>query len=500
MNRSAHRSLSGSIGLALSVLVLVACGSTVGGTNVGAEGSDLSGPGGPSASTGTDAGPIGSGGDTAAVGDTAGTSPPGNVGPDKGIPSGDGSPSQAGNGSPETGSAAKPLVLGIVVTKCSNCNLLGPGVGSTAHSQQDIWTAMVRAVNARGGILGRKIQPVWGEIDTANSDWNTMFQAVCASFTQDHHVAAVTGASFVVNQGFANCLAARGVAWFNGVPTVGANGNSQMLQRLPYVLASMPPDDMVQLLAYTSAVADGWLKPTTKLGVLRDTCASDVDTWNHTVLPYLRSQHIKVTDDEAGPCTHGAQDQGAAASFEQSALLRMRSRGVDTVVAFGIPLVLFVENAESQHWYPKYLTSGGMAGTESLLPPDQLTNIHTAGWEPFADVDTPPAQGPAQKSCLAELRSGGVSPEGTELFLFLTVCAVEWLYEATLTQAAGATGSNAMMSALSQLGGKVINPLIMNNATSFTSSKHSGPVQYRSSLYVNGGFEYVGPLRQLPHT
>jgi hypothetical protein len=482
-------------------LTLVGCGTTVSQQSVAQGGG--SGLGGPSSSagvTGSDSVLTGASGATTGLAGASGSAATA-AGGAFGSSADAGAIGQPG-GSTAGGASKSPLSVGILVTKCSNCDLLGAGFGSTAHSEQDIWTAMVKAVNARGGILGRKVQPVWGVVDTANSDWNAMFQSVCATFTQDHKVADVIGASFVVNQNFAKCLAKRNIPWFNGVPTVGANGSTPMLQQLPYVLPSVPPDDMVQLLAYTSGVTDGWLKPSTRLGVLRDTCGPDVTIWNGTVLPYLRSQHITVTDDEAGPCTGGAQDQGAAASFEQSALLRMRSAGVDTVAAFGIPLVLFIEDAESQHWYPKYLTSGGMAAFEQLLPADQLVNVHTAGWMPWLDVDRQPPMGAPQKSCLAELRSGGVTPSGTETPVFYSVCAGEWLYEQTLQQSAGITSAAAVMAALSALGTKAVNPLVMNNATSFTSTKHTGPVVYRTSLYLASCScsEYVGPLRPLPHT
>lgn len=54
---------------------------------------------------------------------------------------------------------------------------------------------MIADINSRGGLAGRRIVPVFGELDAANSDtYAQQEQAVCAKWTEDHSVAAVVSA------------------------------------------------------------------------------------------------------------------------------------------------------------------------------------------------------------------------------------------------------------------------------------------------------------------
>jgi hypothetical protein len=46
----------------------------------------------------------------------------------------------------------KPIEVGFIATKCSNCSLLGSGYVQPTYSPQQLEQAMVNGINASGGI------------------------------------------------------------------------------------------------------------------------------------------------------------------------------------------------------------------------------------------------------------------------------------------------------------------------------------------------------------
>src|SRR5262249_49867439 len=154
----------------------------------------------------------------------------------------------------------------------------------------------------------RSIEPVFAPVDTTDTNWSTAYQAACASFTQDHKVVAVLGYSFDYEEQFAQCLTEHRVLWFNS----GYNpGDDVDYRRNPYYVTSIVPStNAMDLMAVSSAVEDGWLTASTKLGIVRDDCPYTVRAYQTSVFPYLKAHHITVTDDSVASC--GTGQQGAA--------------------------------------------------------------------------------------------------------------------------------------------------------------------------------------------
>jgi len=496
--RAAGRWLPIVVGLAA---LTVGCGSTANrGSGSVASSQDLSGGGlsGGGPSGGATATTVGAGSGTLGTRPTAvGANALAGVG---------GSNTGAGVGSASAGVGAgannqhTPLSVGIIVSKCSNCDIL-PGYVAPSHSEQDIWQALVSGANARGGIGGRTISPVWAAVDTNATDWNVMFQSVCATFTQDHHVAVVLGASFGYSEVLGQCLANANVLWIDAGFSAG---NQSDLTRFPaHFNPNNPSNDVAALLAYTSAVDDGWLTPKATLGVIRSDCPADLQVWNETVAPYLRKHSFHVKDDDVLSCTTGAAGYGTASSQIQNAELHMRVDGIDTVAIRDIPLVAFASDAESQHWNPKYLSVDDGAKYEPYLTSDQIVNVHDAGWLPYQDVDAPktPGLSTSQKDCLAELMAGGLTQlVASEYAAYFRACSGGWLYLAGVLRAGGAVATAPVVQALAGLGNTFVNPEVLDQRTLFGSQQHTGPVEYRSNLYDTtcSCFRYSGPPRSMP--
>jgi hypothetical protein len=498
-----RRAPSAVIAAAAFCLMLVAagCGTTVSANEEAAASDATNNLGGPAA-TPTLAGGQGTG--SALPPSTSSGLAGGATAPRAGVGTG-GSAINGGRGT-ATGagnSPTGPIEIGFLVAKCGNCDVLGSSYGQSAHSMQDILQALVNDRNKRGGLLGRKIVPVFAEEDTASPDFNTMLQAICATFTQDHHVKAVVGAGFGFSDILASCLGKAGVPVIDAMRSTGVPDSVDLAKYPGYIISGEPQLDVYNLVAYTSAIADGWLSPSSTLGVLNYDCPASVRVWKNVIKPYLAANNIKVKVDYTSSCFKGASDVGRAAQDVQQAVLKMQSNGVDVVAITDIPLVVFATAAESQAYHPKYLaTEGGGPTYESLVPSAQVQNIHAPGWEPVFDLNAShqlplTAQ---QRDCLATLARGGMTGQtSSEHVLYLALCGGWNLYLQAVAQAGDVT-SEAVLGAINAMARSFVSPFLLEGQTLFGPRKHTGPVRYRTELYDKSCscFQYVGPSRPLP--
>src|SRR5690242_16226462 len=154
-----------------------------------------------------------------------------------------------------------PIEIGFVTTSVGNAQSLGVNAGQS-YSDKAMWSALVAEYNKRGGVDGHRIVPVYGTTDTASSNWASQFQAVCAKFTQDHHVQAVIGYVFVFLPSFESCLANKGVPHLYGGYQPGDVVDQQQYPTL--VSTSNPATDGALITALDGGLRSGILNRSTK--------------------------------------------------------------------------------------------------------------------------------------------------------------------------------------------------------------------------------------------
>jgi hypothetical protein len=312
----------------------------------------------------------------------------------------------------------------------------------------------------------------------------------------------VLGAGFGYNDILSDCVAQKGIGVVDAMRTTGVPVDVARATHPGYVVANEPSANAYSLVALTSAVADGWLTPKKVVGVLDADCPASQRVWKNTTQPYLASVKANVKVHYVIHCPTGASDAGAAAQAIQSAELKMRGSGVDTVVTTDIPLVLFAADAESQQWHPKYLASEGAAALQAYLPEDQLVNVHSAGWEPIYDValqDQPPVSA-AQRSCLEVLKQASITgATATERTMFFSLCGGVNLYLTAIAKAQSLS-SSGVLSAIDALSGTFVSPILLGGKTRLAAGHHAAAVQYRSVGYNTACscFKYFGPVRPMP--
>ena len=397
-------------------------------------------------------------------------------------------------------SGRAPIQIGFITTSVGNAEALGVNAGQS-YTDKAMFDALVAEYNAAGGVAGHRILPVYGETDTAGSDWSTEFNAVCTKFTQDNHVKAVIGYVFVFLPSFESCLAHAQVPHLYGGYQPGDIVDQQQYPTL--VATGHPTVNGFTLTALQGALSSGRLNAQTKLGVIVDTCANGDRAYSQTIDPWLKAHHVNY-QTVVGNCARGASDVSGAASLISSAELRFASSGVNLVFGSAVELLLFMEDAQSQNYAPEYLTAVGGAALQANAPASQMKHLHGYGWMPAVDVDAqhqPYPQTAHQKSCIAKLVKHGLRPAAYNDFMAAyQACDGIELYAKALA-AAGTTEPHAIVSGvLSAL------PAFAGTGTyagTMRASNHQrgGPATYREYGWTDSCscLTYRGPSYPVPN-
>jgi hypothetical protein len=410
-------SLRPAVAVATAALGLAACGSTVQqssqvqGTATGVDG----GLGAVTPTTAPTAAPVGTGGTGGGTGWL-----PGHV-----LPSATAGSATAGPGAVAGAAAAVPVSgrgwdrttvsVGIITNSDIQQVATTLGVSSLDSGDQKADAeAMIAALNARGGLFGRKVKGYYYDVHTTDDRENAA-QRSCTFFTQDHPVIAViSGAVENDTDNFRACMARAHTMVLAGGAQPFDDKVFSSLQGEYYLLPYPSWNDLAPTLADRLAAQgyfSGWNTTTgaaattaAKVGVLA------LDT------PILR----RVADALSRELTRVGHkpyesyfysDQASA----QAAVLRFRADGITHVISTDQFLFLFMNNADSQGYRPRYgISTPNAPGLllQGTVPANQLVGAMGVGFMPDLDVDEhndPRTLPPAQASCLALMAKHGVS-------------------------------------------------------------------------------------------
>jgi ABC-type branched-subunit amino acid transport system substrate-binding protein len=478
---------------AVAALVLAACGSTVNTPEVTRV---VEQTGGGTATTALGVDPV--------TGEpiAPGASGPGAIDPVTGQPIAGGG-TGGGTAAPTGPAVTDPIELGFVTTATSNAAAFGISTGASI-SERDIINALIDHYNAAGGIAGRKITPVFADTDTGSTSWDADFAAACSAFTEDHDVEAVIGYVFAVAPALETCLTRR------GVPHIAASFGTTAtdLVENPQLLSlATPTVERRNLAKIDGAITDGLLTPSSKLGVLTESCPNSVKAWNDTVKPYLAKRGIPVATSFQLGCPRGSADAAAEAGRIGNLLLQFRSADVDRIIFVSVsegPALFVLGNAaESQGYRPTYIVSSvaQTAVTTSQLPREQAKNTYGYGWLPVNDVNRgqwPALTAPARR-CLDILAAKGIQPSSPlDSFAVLITCESFFLYEAALTRTRGDSDGAAVIAAVESLGDSHVSVSSIDGKWSFGPGRHDAPAVVRPFRFDDGCGCFVYGTRTAP--
>jgi hypothetical protein len=520
MNRS-RQLRSRSVGLLLvCTLATAACGSTVqqsGGTalagggaladgSTAAAGSD--GLGGVAAVPGADSGldvsapgSVGLGGapvvdGASATGGSGGTaaSQPGAGGAAQAPAAGSGSAGAAAAGGGDgfvsgPGVTATSIFLGIPYCgDCASANAaLGAG-GESPNDPRDYYKAALDEVNARGGVLGRKLVPVFHEV-SASKNIDASAQEACETFTKDNKVAAM----FFRGELSYECAKKAGII------VVGGGASGPVFDRYPNLFApSGIRLERLGAVTVNAMVKAGWHKPepkwpTGKIGLI----TWDNNDYKYAMqkgwLPALRQAGLKETDVRYIAVPQSDKSIADANAAISSAILAFREKGIDHVfisdgaagIFAGTGLTfLFLNNAKSQQYYPRYgFNSSNSPGWENLPADQQSGMLAVDGLDTEKANDEGIALNPQRERCLAEMRKRNlrVTDGQPTALTALVACETAWFSEAVFKRATRGTTLPSAIAAAESIGTSYRSSLTYG--TRLGPGRHDGLSFFRNSRF-----------------
>jgi ABC-type branched-subunit amino acid transport system substrate-binding protein len=354
------------------------------------------------------------------------------------------------------------------------------------------WTAYLDEVNARGGILGRKIEPIFREYDGLDLDAQ---RAACVYLTEQAKVFAI------VNSGGFYGDPILCVTQQHKTPFIGQAGEAlDFYQKSKGLYFSTTPNkDRVLRNMVAVAARDGIYKGKT-VGILSRE-GIDAIPVDRSLKPALKAAGITLKYE-----ARLSSDESAAQSQIPIEVQQMKSEGVDFIMLTTglIAANVFVQQADSQRYDPKYMTSDFASGGADVytigMPPSfegAITYTALRTGEARAGMPETPTDGACRK--IFERRTGKkLDRTGTEYYLTVTACGILDQFARGMTSA-GANPTRALLSGALQSIGSWNVPF--SGAGSWSRGKFDAPdVVRRGTWKANCKcWQPVGPFVRTPY-
>ena len=390
----------------------------------------------PAPSAGTSGTAAGTGSTTGAVTPGGGSLPGGGSGGTTTGSTGSSGPSLTAGSTTGTVAATGPgwdktsVYFGVPTEEDLSKTLAAAGISFSPGSLQADVKAIADDLNAKGGLFGRKLVPVFHDnhASDVSSNPEAAAEANCAALTQDRRVISVLNPiAPIESDSFLQCMKKTRTPLMSIGYSTYADDVYQKFG--PYLYTTLTPSVSHFVPSYIPALAQagyfgGWdtTGGTAKnapavVGILEPDTAS-----GHTVaalqVTALRKAGIKV-----GQQYFYREDSSAYGSDMSAAILSFRNAGVSHVLDItnvAAAVVIFAETAQQQRYFPRY-------GMTSWLLPDtaasvfaqagvsqQLSGAVGIGWTPGGDVNSAhdPGQTAPQRACMQALARQGVTYSG----------------------------------------------------------------------------------------
>jgi ABC-type branched-subunit amino acid transport system substrate-binding protein len=401
------------------------------------------------------------------------------------------------------GRIASPLKLGITYIDNSQSSAAAGFEDKRTVNARNVTEALVKALNAAGGVQGRKLEPVYFQFNGQSADYGPQASAACARFTEDNHVSLVIDNAFGATGGFRECLQREGVA---SLTTQSEGDRESSRQATLHASPSAMVLDRQYAAVLEQLVATRYVAGGNQLGVVVEDCP-DVDrAWERSIAPLVKRLGLKAPVVQQFDCAVGFGSLGNAGSAMSSAILAFRQAGVDRVMFVShfedVLLLLFANAAESQGYRPGLMLSSGAQAhaLRTQLPDGQWPQFHGVGNDPYGDTDDAKPTG-SDPRCLSLVRSAGLLPAnhddvGTVLFL----CAPYLLLDAVLARSGGAADARSVVSAVAGLGTSFVSPGVVDGRTRFGAGRLDGADAVRVFAFVPACqcLRYTHPVVRAP--
>ena len=377
------------------------------------------------------------------------------------------------------------------ITFCNDCAAGNAALGAGGEDPGDTrryYRAALDDVNARGGVLGRKLVPVFHEGSANDTSLDAAEQEACETFTIDSKVLIMGGRGNVALQ----------CAKKAGVMILGAASTGPRYQEFPNLFS--PSGIRLERLyeaTVRSMVKAGWHRPeaawpTGKIGLI---------TWEDNQYEYamkngylkaLRAAGLRETDVRYIAVPQSANSITDASAAIISAVLAFRQQGIDHVFIGDGPAgvflnagltFLFLQNAKSQSYYPRYAFNSNNDPNFPSHPKDQLVGMLAISSSNFdAASDEGIALNPVRERCFALMRKRGLPVGQAQTRGYaMDACGMAFFSEAVLKRATAGTALPNLIAAAESLGTSYRAP--SNYGNRIGPGQHDGAALFRTLRY-----------------
>lgn len=523
-----RRSIQAAV--ATAALLVAGCGTTVAGTSatesdVTSQGGALSAPT-PGAAAGGVTTPLDGG--LSSPGTLSGGTGP--AGPTTGGVAGSGG--STATGTRGAGTASSPLMgpgvtankiyVGFLWPKNQDAVNQAAGAGniSVGDPKADA-QAVVDEINKRGGIAGRQIVPVFQPINSASAQTlDSQYAAACDHFTHDQRVYAVVSAGPASYQA---CLSKAGILILDeDLPRISDTefANYPAIVELAYPRLSRIAKAQLDAFAHDNyfspwdTTAGGPAKVgKAKVGILTIEEAGFDAVVNNILIPGLKQLgYDPGSDVERIAFADNAADISNQAAANQSAELKFAADHVTHVVVFesqGGNSLLFMNQAESQHYRPRYGVNSG-SGLETLLAAGDIQNAQAVGaegfgWIPDYDLpgtmnsDTGQYSNGERRLCLDIFKRHGITFGNPNAeFAAMGFCASLELLKTVLDKTPNVITVDEFVQILDTLGTSFESPVLLETRLSATQHDAATAGYYWDYFASCKCLHYTGSLRAIP--
>lgn len=393
------------------------------------------------------------------------------------------------------GYTARELRVGFSTSNDAAEALGSVGLGATVADQEELVRVYVDHVNARGGVAGRRVVPVFYDY-AATGNITTSDQAACEAWTTDTRVFAATGVRAGLNgegDALTPCLARAGVPYLAGL---GDEAKWREFFPTLYNPSALHSTREARVLV-ESLAAQGFFAGRPVIGVIVNNNAGDYTrAVRDGMVPALARLGLTITRQV---------EIQAAQSESPNAELQMFTAGV-THVLFAAPggaaVSSFMQAAESQRRRYRYAVSTQDAPgltVQVLAPRNQLVGTVGYGYRPGLDVDdaNQPALTPAMRRCFDVYTRAGYSTASLNRAAMALVCDSLDLLQTALRDVAN-PDARAMSASVSGLGRSL--QVAGTFRSAFGPAKHDGAGAYRFLRFEEACscFRYAGGDRAVP--
>ena len=408
------------------------------------------------------------------------------------------------------------IFFGVPTEEDLSRTLGAAGISFYPGSVQGDVKAIAADLNARGGLFGRKLVPVFYDNHATDVSSNPAgsAQANCTAFTQDHRVITVLNPiAPIENDAFLQCMKKTRTPLMSiGFSTY----DDSVYQRFgPNLFTTLTPNVSRFIPSYIPALGNagffgGWNTTTgaasrapAVVGLLEPDTSS-----GHTVAA-LQVAALKKAGIKVGAQYFYREDTTAYGADMSSAILSFRNASVThllDITNVAAAVVVFAQTAQQQRYFPRY-------GMTSWLLPDtaasvfaqsgisqQLKGAIGIGWTPGGDVNQAhdPGKTAQQRACEQALARQGISYSGTtQRFALNTAWAL--CDDLNLLVAAAARGGGLSPEALRfGLESVALQPAV-TFSSALSAANHSVPGSHRDLLFEAGCtcFAYHGPAHRI---